>query len=180
MTLPNNAEALSRTLKKFVQKIQAEYDSIKPNSSYSVSIACFGGENIRQKLHGAAAQVGYRPLPRIFHTYFDLQRYFKQAYPLLGESSFDQVVSKLGIEFDTLPSEHSIQDAAKRIQIYHRLIKNCITRKKKFRVVERINTHLESVQPVLGENSVPEDTVVRLRGLPWQCSDHCIVGDIGR
>lgn len=184
--------------KQKVEKIQAEndhqegqkttQDSAHENStlssshtkfSESIGLAVFGGENLRQKLHGAAGKLNLRPLPDIFHTYIDLLKHYQSTFPN-SNSSFNYLANKYGKDINT-DSSHSISedattDAEKRLQIYCNLVTACLRRGKKFRNPEKVNTHVESSQPILNSMTVKPDTVVRIRGLPWQCSDH----DVGK
>ena len=79
--LPADKTQLLAKLKSIVERIQQESEIHKINSHHSVCFATYGGEQIRQKLHGAAATIGIKPLPPIFHTYFDLVKFYKLINP---------------------------------------------------------------------------------------------------
>ena len=144
--------------------------------SESIGLACFGGDHIRQKLHGAAGKLNLRPLPKMFHTYIDLLKHYQTAYSNFNSSFINLAVrfGKAENSFASAPSETSMIDAESRIKIYCEMVSACLKRGKKFRNPEKINTHIESSQPTA--LTVKPDTVVRIRGLPWQCSDH----DVGK
>ena len=128
-----------------------------------------GPDWIRQFLHPLALKYGIN-LSQYFHRFSDLRKAFRSCVPNTPiRFDLEDIMEHLKItpQADIPTTKSVLQDM---VRIEEKLVENF---KCDFNhVMEIINSKL--LTRACGHEIVEEESCVRVRGIPWQCSDHDI------
>ncbi|CAF1077806.1 unnamed protein product [Rotaria magnacalcarata] len=154
---------LDEALRKFDAFLYERH--LHPDLGIKLTIVCNNCLHLRQCLHPESAKKSIASIPIYYWSYFDLRRQFGQMYKTYEHENLNSMLEKLNI-CPISETDYSMRSIKHMELIVHRLLHDG----HHFEKPECIMRNLQQGICSLEEN-ILESTVIRARGLPWQCTD---------
>ncbi|CAF4135940.1 unnamed protein product, partial [Rotaria magnacalcarata] len=154
---------LNEALNKFDGFLRDRY--LHPDFGVKLTFVCENCLHIRQCLHPESVKKSTIPLPNYYWSYFDLRNEFKHMYKTTECYNINTMLEKLSIS----PIDE-IDYCMRHIRQMELIVYQMLNNGYRFEQPEHVMTHLQQGICSL-EDNIEESTVVRARGLPWQCTD---------
>ncbi|CAF4533884.1 unnamed protein product, partial [Rotaria sp. Silwood1] len=154
---------LNEALRKFDSFLHEH--CLHPDLGIKLTLVCENCLHLRQCLHPESVKKSITCLPSYYWSYFDLRFEFEHMYKTCERNNLNSMLEKLNI------SPISESDYCMRLIKHMELIVyQMLNDGHHFEKLERIMTNLQQGICTL-EDNIEESTVIRARGLPWQCTD---------
>ena len=159
-----NLEANQKvTLREALRNLADRIEQFSNNNKI-VRLVCENGLHLRQCVHPQALRHNI-PLHESFYKYFDLTH----QYNLSKEAPTNEKLTLRNILKDIFPDEKFDEKSAKKkCELCSRVVLHLLKKGHTFIQLQEIQKCLENG---MAEGEVVEDSVTRVRGLPWQVSD---------
>ncbi|UJR28830.1 hypothetical protein I4U23_010054 [Adineta vaga] len=154
---------LDDALVKFDKFLQERY--LHPDFDINFTLICENCLPLRQCLHPESVKKSTISLPKYYWSYFDMRHEFEHMYTTTECHNLKTMLEKLSIApVDEI--DYCMQNVRNMELIVYQMLKDGY----RFEKPESIMLHLQQGLCSL-EDNIEESTVVRARGLPWQCTD---------
>ncbi|CAF1230717.1 unnamed protein product [Adineta ricciae] len=154
---------LDGALVKFDRFLRDQY--LHPDFNVNFTLVCENCLHLRQCLHPESVKKSTVPLPTYYWSYFDMRHEFAHMYTTTERPDLKIMLEKLSITSVDEP-DYCMRHARNMELIVYQMLKDGY----QFKKPESIMVHLQQGLCSL-EDNIEESTVVRARGLPWQCTD---------
>ncbi|CAF3479394.1 unnamed protein product [Adineta steineri] len=144
-------------LRKFDTFLRSQY--LHPDFNVNFTFVCENCLYLRQCLHPESIKKGTMPLPSYYWSYFDLRHEFEHMYTTTECHNIKEM-----LEIDE--TDYCMRHVRNMELIIYQMLNDG----HRFEKPEYIMTNLQQGLCSL-EDNIEESTVVRARGLPWQCTD---------
>ncbi|CAF4016969.1 unnamed protein product [Rotaria sordida] len=154
---------LGGALRKFDSFLHEHY--LHPDLGIKLTFVCENCLHLRQCLHPESVKKSIISLPSYYWSYFDLRLEFEHMYKTCEHNNLNSMLEKLNI------SPISENDYCMRhIKHMELIVYQMLNDGHHFEKLECIMSNLKQGICTL-EDNIEESTVIRARGLPWQCTD---------
>ncbi|CAF4327937.1 unnamed protein product [Rotaria sp. Silwood2] len=154
---------LNEALKKFDKFLRDRY--LHPDFGVNLTFVCENCLSLRQCLHTESVKKSTIPLPSYYWSYFDLRHEFQYMYKTNECYNTNTMLENLSI-----PPIDEIDYCMRHVRHMELIVYQMLNDGYRFEKPEQIMVNLQQGICSL-EDNIEESTVVRARGLPWQCTD---------
>ncbi|CAF1344615.1 unnamed protein product [Rotaria sordida] len=154
---------LNEALKKFDTFLRDRY--LHPDFGVNLTFVCENCLQLRQCLHPESVKKSIISLSSYYWSYFDLRHEFQHMYKTTERYNLNAMLENLSIS-----PINEIDYCMRHLKHMELIVYQMLNDGHRFEKPEQIMVNLQQGICSL-EDNIEESTVVRARGLPWQCTD---------
>jgi epithelial splicing regulatory protein 1/2 len=154
---------LNAALRKFDTFLRDRY--LHPDYGVNLTLVCVNCLHLRQCLHPESVKKSTIHLPSYYWSYFNLRHEFEHMYRTIECYDLNTMLEKLSIS----PIDET-DYCMRNVRHMELIVYQMLNDGHRFEKPEYIMANLQRGICSL-EDNIEESTVIRARGLPWQCTD---------